>query len=404
MKTLRENKPLLIYFIIISLTALAMSMSNDILSNYFKDAYNVSAVQRGLIELPRELPGALLIFTVFLLSFLSDIRMAMVSQVLSVIGIIALGIFTPSFNVMLVFIFINSMGMHLFFPLQDSIGLSMVDQDNIGRRMGQFKGVTTAFLMIGYGIVFVGFRSGIFSFTSNIKWVFIIVGILLSIVFILFIYLERHLGHSPTSGHKFTFIFRKEYKYYYILVTMYGVQKQMMMVYGPWVLIEILGKGPDTMAVLGMIGAFIGVFFMPAVGRWIDQFGVKTLLFADAISFIFVYGVYGFMSGGLSDGWLSKMGWPVIFMFVLYIVDRMSTQLGMVRSIYLKTILVEETDLTPTLSLGISLDHVMSITFAVLGGLVWKAWGPQYIFYLVALLSFVNLYIAFKVEPSNSLT
>lgn len=401
MKTLKENKPLQIYFVIIALTALALSMSNDILSNYFKDAYDVTAVQRGFIELPRELPGALLIFTVFLLSFLSDIRMAMVSQVLSIIGIIALGLFTPSFNVMLIFIFINSMGMHLLFPLQDSIGLSMVDKDYVGRRMGQFKGVTTAFMMIGYGLVFIGFRSGVFSFTTNIKWVFVIVGVLLVIVLILFFYLERHLGHSPTSEHKFNLVFRKEYKYYYVLVTMFGVQKQMMMVYGPWVLIEILGKGPDTMAALAMIGAFIGIFFMPAVGRWIDRFGVKKLLFADALSFIFVYGIYGFMSGGLSEGWLNKMGWPVMFMFALYIVDRMSSQLGMVRSVYLKTILVEETDLTPTLSLGISLDHIMSISFAVLGGLVWKTWGPQYIFYLVALLSFVNLYVAFKVEPSK---
>lgn len=400
MKTLKENKPLQIYFVIIALTALALSMSNDILSNYFKDVYNVTAVQRGLIELPRELPGALLIVTVFLLSFLSDIRMAMVAQVLSIIGIVALGIFTPTYNVMLIFIFINSMGMHLFFPLQDSIGLSMVDRDNVGKRMGEFKGVTTAFMMVGYGIVFVGFRTGVFSFFTQTKWVFIVVGVLLTLVLGLFVVLERQLGHGPKSEHKFKVILRKEYKYYYVLVTMYGVQKQMMMVYGPWVLIEILGKGPDTMAVLGMVGAFIGVFFMPAVGRWIDRFGVRTLLFADALSFIFVYGIYGFMSGGLNDGWLSKAGWPVMFMFCLYIVDRMSTQLGMVRSIYLKTILVEDRDLTPTLSLGISLDHIMSITFAVLGGLVWHAWGPQYIFYLVAMLSFVNLYIAFKVKPS----
>ena len=49
---------------------------------------------------------------------------------------------------------------------------------------------------------------------------------------------------------------------------------------------------------------------------------------------------------------------------------------------------------------GISLDHVMSISFAIIGGLVWKEWGPQYIFYMVALLSFVNLYVAIKVEPS----
>ena len=398
MKIFKENRPLAIYFVIIALTALAMSMSNDVLSNYFKEVYQVTPFQRGIIELPRELPGVLLIVTVSLLSFMSDIRMAMVAQVLSIIGILALGILTPTYSLMLVFIFINSMGMHLFFPLQESIGLSLVGDTNIGKRMGQFKGITTGFLMIGYGMVFLAFRYDIFSFVSSIKWIFVLAGSLLFVVLILFIYLEHLLQKPKSSEHKVKLFFRKEYRYYYVLVIMFGVQKQMMMVYGPWVLIEILGKRQDTMSVLSMIGAFVGIFFLPAVGRWMDRYGIKKILYADAISFIFVYGIYGFMSGRLYNGSLSHVGWPVFFMFALYIVDKMSGQLGMVRSVYLKSILVEERDLTPTLSLGISLDHIMSISFAIVGGLVWKAWGPQYIFYLVALLSFVNLYVAYRVD------
>lgn len=398
MKIFKENRPLAIYFIIIALTALVMSMSNDVFSNYFKEVYNVTPFQRGLIELPRELPGVLLIISVSLLSFMSDIRMAMVSQALSIIGILALGILTPTYSVMLVFIFINSMGMHLFFPLQESIGLSLVDNHNIGKRMGQFKGVTTGFLMVGYGIVFLAFRYDVFSFVSNIKWIFVVAAIILLAILLLFIYLEHLLQNPKSSEHKVKLFFRREYRYYYVLVIMFGVQKQMMMVYGPWVLIEILGKRQDTMSVLSMIGAFIGIFFLPAVGRWMDQYGIKKILYADAISFIFVYGVYGFMSGRLNDGTLSHVGWPVFFMFVLYIIDKMSGQLGMVRSVYLKSILVEERDLTPTLSLGISLDHIMSISFAIVGGIIWKEWGPQYIFYLVALLSFVNLYVAYRVD------
>jgi len=318
--------------------------------------------------------------------------------VLSIIGILALGLLTPTYSVMLIFIFINSMGMHLFFPLQESIGLSLVDNNNIGKRMGQFKGVTTGFLMVGYGIVFLAFRYDVFSFVTNIKWIFVIAALLLFIVLLLFIYLEHLLQNPKSSEHKVKLFFRREYKYYYILVIMFGVQKQMMMVYGPWVLIDILGKRQDTMSVLSMIGAFVGIFFLPAVGRWMDQFGIKKLLYADAISFIFVYGIYGFMSGRLNDGTLSRVGWPVFFMFALFIIDKMSGQLGMVRSVYLKSILVEERDLTPTLSLGISLDHIMSISFAIVGGIIWKAWGPQYIFYLVALLSFVNLYVAYRVD------
>ena len=76
----------------------------------------------------------------------------------------------------------------------------------------------------------------------------------------------------------------------------------------------------------------------------------------------------------------------------------MSNQMGMVRTLYLKSILVKNEDMTPTLSLGLSLDHVVSIICAYLGGLVWIKFGPQYIFFSVAIMSLINLYIAMKVE------
>lgn len=400
-RLLKENKPLAIYFGIIAFTALALGLSNDILSNFFKEAYSVTEVQRGWIELPREAPGVLLIITVALLSFMSDIRMAMVSQVLSIIGIVALGLFTPSYGIMLVFIFINSFGMHLFFPLQDSIGISLVGKENVGKRMGQFKGVSTAFILLASGLVYGGFKTGLFSFKTDLKLPFILTGISLTIVLILFIWLEKTLNHPVTSEHKFKFLFRKEYKYYYTLVVLYGVQKQIMMVYGPWVLIDLLSQGADTFGVLNGLGALVGIFFLPAVGRWMDRFGMKKLLYADALSFIGVYVVYGVMAALFVNGTLGKTGWPLIFMFILFIIDRMSTQLGIVRSVYLKKILVKDSDLTPTLSLGISLDHIVSITCAILMGFVWKLWGPQYIFFFAAFLSLGNLYVAVRVKSVN---
>ena len=98
-----------VYFGILALTALAQGLSGGVLSNYFKDAYQVSAYQRGLIEFPRELPGILVIFFVASLSAFSDLRIAMVAQLLALIGIGVLGVATPSYAVMLIFIFSNTL-------------------------------------------------------------------------------------------------------------------------------------------------------------------------------------------------------------------------------------------------------------------------------------------------------
>ncbi len=195
----KVSKVQLVYFFIIALTALGLGFSHNVISNYFKDAYQITAYQRGLIEFPRELPGVLVIFIIAALSSFSDIRIAIAAQLLSIIGIGVLGFITPPFTIMLIFIFINSSGMHMFMPVQDSIGMSLIKDQNIGKRMGQYKGVATTFTMLSGIVVFIGFRTGFFSFTSKIKWIFIISACALVIVLILLFVIERLIG-EPIKG------------------------------------------------------------------------------------------------------------------------------------------------------------------------------------------------------------
>src|SRR3989339_42288 len=295
-------KEMKLFVLILALTALGLGFSNDIISNYFKDAYQATAFQRGVIELPRELPGILCILVISLFSFISDIRIAILAQVLSIAGIVYLGLFTPSYTVMTVFLFINSLGMHLFFVLQDSIGLALIKKGETGKRMGQFKGVSTAFQMAAAILVFIGFRTGFFSFETSFKLPFLLAGAAFFMVMILLVRLQRRV-HLPGSIHQKTrMVVRKEYRYYYILTILFGAQKQIMMVYGPWVLIDLLGKKADTIAMLSIAGGLIGIFFIPALGRWMDRFGIKAMLYADALSFILVYLVYGTLTAGYQEG------------------------------------------------------------------------------------------------------
>lgn len=392
------SREMRLFVAILALTAMGLGFSNDIISNYFKDTYQATALQRGFLELPREIPGILCLFVISLLSFLNDIRISILSQVLSLTGMVILGMVTPSYLVMMIFIFINSLGMHLFFILQDSIGLALTQKGETGRRMGQFRGIFTGFQMLAAIFVFAGFRFGFLSFETRQKIPFLIAGALFIGVMMLLVRLER-LVHVKGSVHlKSRMAIKKEYMYYYTLAIMFGVQKQIMLVYGPWLLIDLLGKKADTIAMLAMTGGFIGIFFIPALGRWMDRFGIKAMLYADALSFIGVYLIYGILAAGYSSGWLPRTGWAIVPAFGIIILDRMSTQMGLVRTVYLKAIAKSPSDITPGLSVGISLDHIMTIVCAPLAGMVWGTMGPQYIFFLAALLSLVNLYIAVKVR------
>ena len=156
------KKSILIYMAILALIAVANGLSNDVFSNYFKEVYSTTTFQRGAVELPRELPGLLLYLTISALSFLGDIRISIIAHFLCAVGIIILGFITPVFGIMLIFLFINSMGMHLFLPLNDAIAISLIDGEKAGRKFGKFKGVSTTFTMLASLLVFIGFRTGFF--------------------------------------------------------------------------------------------------------------------------------------------------------------------------------------------------------------------------------------------------
>ncbi len=403
MKGFRDvKKEMLVYMAIISMVSIGVGFSDSLFSNYFKDAYQITAVQRGFIEFPRELPGILCGFLITSLSFLGNIRLAVVAQMFSLVGLVLLGVFTPPFAVMTGILFFYSMGTHLFLPLSDGIGLSLIeDPRKVGKRMGQYNGIKTLFTMLASAFVFITFKFGWFSFMTPIKWIFILGAGFFAVALFLFLYLQKRLGKKKIVRKKMTFLFRKQYKYYYILAILNGVQKQIMIVYGPWVLIELLGKKADTLALLSIVGSFAGIFFLPAIGRWMDRFGIKKMLYLNAILFIFVYLSYGVISGLISEGTTAPATLLVLLLFALYIVDKMTMQMGMIRTVYLNKIALNPSEVTGTLSTGISMDHIVTIIFAYVGGLIWTDWGPQYVFYIAAALSLINLLVArmVKIRP-----
>ena len=398
----KQKKDLYLFFAVVVAVNLAIGFSDGLFSNYFKAVYLIDGRQRGLIEFPRELPGVIVFFLISSISFLGDITIATIAQGIAALGLMVLGFFTPSFGVMLIFLFTTSLGSHLYMPLRDSIGMSLAEPDMIGKRMGQFGGVSFAVLMVSGLAVFFLFRFGVFSLTSNIKWTFVVAAVFYLVAMFLFLKLRRNVGQVRTKREKLKFVFRKEYTYYYLLAVAYGVQKQVMLVFGPWVLIETLGQQVDSIVLLGIIASTLGMFFMPQLGKWIDRFGVKKLLYADALSFIFVYLSYGLLTQHFNNGTLAKVGLPVLITSALFVVDRLSSQMGIIRVIYLKSIALQPSDVTPTLSLAMMMDHVVSIIVGVTGGIAWVTFGSHFIFYMVATLSLINLVVAILVkEPKK---
>jgi len=394
--TNKRNKAVAIFMVIVALSGIGLGLSDAVMSNYFRDAYGVYAFERGLIEFPRELPGVITVLIVSVLAFMGNRRLALLSHALSIIGIFVLGFWSPPFAIMLVFIFINSLGMHMFFPIYDSMAMSLAKGEGYGAAMGRFNGLRTGFTMLAGIMVFFGFISGVFDFNAPIILNFVIAGVAFTIIFFLLLYLGRHM--EDAKAEKSRFVFDKAYTKFYLLAILFGGRKQIMYVYGPWVLIELLGFGADRMALLMIVGATIGIFFIPIVGRWIDKYSPAKIMIIEAGLFLLIYLGYGVVSAGLHGGWLRDVAAIVGLTVGINIVDRMTIQFGMVRSVYMRGIAKTPEDVTPTLATGMALDHLVSIVSAIFCGWLWFEHGPQYVFMFSGVLAILNMLVAFWIR------
>ncbi len=391
-------KSYLIFLIATAVYAIGMGFVDNTLSNYFSEVYHVNAAQRGFIEFPRELPGMLCLILIAAVSFLGDLKLMIISQVLTTVGILMLGLFTPTFAFMLVYLFINSVGLHLALPLSDSIALSLIEEEKKGKRMGQINGVRTGFAMVAGIIGFFFFKYGIFRLDTTVRWVFISAAILFAITCILFVMLHKIVHNDIVKPRKNRLLLKKKFKKYYMLSVVYGTHKQIIFVFGPWVLIELLSFGADYLSLFAVIGAAVGMVCLPIIGKWVDKFGIRKVLIWEAVSNIAIYVVYGILAGGFADNTIAKIGLPVIIVCAVFVVQKMALQMSMVRTMYVMRIADSPEEVTPTLSAGVSLDHLTSIIIALAGGWAWNMFGPQYVFYFAVLMTIGNLIIAWTLK------
>lgn len=361
----------------------AFAVVNAVLNNFLNETFALSGFRRGMLELPRELPGFLVIFVSALFFFLSTRRLAALSHILAAIGIFLLGHFSTGYGVMLAWLFIMSLGQHIFLPLTSGIGMEFAKEGNIGKRLGQLNSAGNVATIAGGFVVFVGFRYMNFNFPA--AFTIAAAGMIISGVLL--------YGMKPDDIHpehsKFTM--RKEYGLYYWLCILFGTRKQIFLTFAPWVLVTVYNKSTAMVAILMTVGSLIGIFFNPLLGMAIDRLGERRILMAEAFLLVFVCMGYGFSRLIFSEN--------IAFLAAAacFIGDYLLMSVGIARATYLRKIAVRPEDVSQTLSMGVSIDHIFSITIALLSGLIWKTFGYQYVFLLGAVIAVINYFSASRI-------
>ncbi|MEY8403753.1 MFS transporter [Oscillospiraceae bacterium 44-34] len=381
----KRQQAVRLFAAVLALTALANGLGSNIFSNYFNEVFHIDSVQRGFIEIPRESPGILCMVLVAALGFLGNIWMSVVAQVLVLVGLVVMGWMSPDYGTMLAFLFIHSLGMHLFMPLNDAISMDLAEKGKVGETLGKLKGVNTLFSMAAAVLVFFGFRTGFFSFRSGTILPFALGAVTTAAAVVLLVMMVRAMPRGEgVKNHKL--LFRKRYMPYYMVTLAYGCQKRIKIVFAPWVIINLLGQGADTVALLTIAVHLAGTWLAPVIGRLLDRLGVKKMLLVEAVYIAVSFSIMGWLAGmlaGGSFGLSDPLTWLVYGAYVLCVLFE---QFNMVHSYMMRSIALDPGEVTRTLSVGLSVDHVMAIIASPVMGMIWHTWGVQYVF-VAAMLS-----------------
>ncbi len=372
------RRDLRLYTVAILAMGLAGAMVDSSFNNFLKANWDIGGLARSALELPRELPGFLNVFVAAALAFLPGRRIGAVAFALQATGIALLAFFSSSFSLMTLWLFMYSLGQHVFLPLQQSIGMELAAEGGEGALLGRANAARNLAQVAGGGFVFIAFGVFHISFDGN----FIIV----ALVLLAGAGALALMSVPPRDRKTSALILKKRYGLFYLLSVLFGTRKQLFLTFAPWVIVSVYGKPTSVMAILYLLGGLAGVFFQPILGAMVDRRGPRFMLGLEALLLVPVCIFYGFARFVFPDG--------VAFMVisVAYIMDSVLLSFGMARSIYLKRIAEKPEDIAPTLAMGISIDHVFSISVALISGIIWDRAGYQWVFMAgagIAVLNFV---------------
>jgi predicted MFS family arabinose efflux permease len=354
-------------------------------NNYLADVHDFGAEARGWLEFPRELPGFLLIFVAgALLIRLRESQMAALAMILTALGALGLGYLAQSNPLLVAWIIIWSLGDHILFAVDGPLGLKFARAGGEGRRLGQMGGARNLGTIVGVGAIFFLAR-----WLGDRFELFYLVAALFALISGAFYYsLRIGRGDSPSRR----IVFRSEYRLFYAISALFGIRKQIFLVFGTWVLVSLHDVSVSTVALLYFIAASLGVVVRPLLGDVIDWLGERIVLAVDELLLLVICLTYAFASD------LIPAPWDLYLLYGAYVFDILLFALRVARTTYLKKIARDPADITPTVSLGISIDHAVAMTLPILSGYIWEAWGFRWVFLIAAAIAFGGFFVCLRIR------
>jgi predicted MFS family arabinose efflux permease len=365
------TRNLILFALALFLVRFGEGLLNGARMNFFIETIGLSEGQVLWLEGIRELPGLGLIFIAALTMLFPLSRQGTLSVLLMGVGYVIFA-FVGSYSALLLAAIIASFGFHLWTPLQKAIGMSLSTKENAGRVLGLLSSVGSLASIAGMGAI--SLISLLFA-AMPLSNYYIVGGVVIIFAAVLLLRLPTNVGTTDIKPPRI--LIKKRYWRYYVLIFFSGARKLILGSFITLMLVQDFNIKVWQVSILTLISGILNMFVAPRLGALIDRLGESittplayTLLAVFCLGYAFIPNLYVLM--------------------VIWILIKLVTPLGMGLDTYVYRSAPAE-ELAPTLTAGVTFDHISSVGMPFLAGALLPVINYQGVFMGAALLILISI-------------
>jgi MFS family permease len=369
-----------IFIAINFLFAFGFAIYSGVFQNFLRDAYGPDPLQLGNLESLREIPGLLAALTAGTLVALAESRVAGLGLILTGVGIGLTGNVSGYVSLVLITVF-WSVGFHLWAAVSPAITLTLAKGKEGGRHLGQISAVGATATLVALGLSTLVSR---FAPNLDYRLYFYAAGICISIGGLYCLLLSHHAASATRAR----LVLRREYGLFYLLTFLDGCRRQIFGIFASFTLIAVYKAPLGAMLFIQFVSAILAAATAPAIGRLVDRIGERRpLIFYSAALVVLFIGYATFQNREI--------------LFVLFLIDRVLFSFSVGYTTYLHRI-VRPNELTPCVSMGVTMNHIAAVTVPVGGAWLWKLTSNyQLPFWIGVGVAFISLLANYKLPHSK---
>ena len=355
----------------------ALAVQIGLNANFMANDIGVSAFQLGLMEAIRETCG---ITALLVLALLAGLPEPLVGAAMLVVFSLGLGGYAivPNYTWVLIASVIWSQGLHVWMPLPNSMAIGLAEPGKTGHRLGQVRAAGSAGFGGGLAIAYLLTKAGV-----AMRPMFLLALVIGCLGAAACFGIPRNI---KTPGPRI--VLRKKYWLFYVLSFLEGWRKQIFLCFAGFLLVKQYDTPLETMLLLWCVVQIIGCFSAPLVGKLIDKVGERRILI-----FYFSALTLFFLGYALIPN-------PVV-LYILFVADSAFFVFAMALTTFANR-LVPPAERTPTLSMGVAMNHAAAVTMPLLGGIAWRSLGHQWPFFIGSVAALLSVAVSFLVPAREA--